>query len=289
MKHLLHTSTAILLTAALGLAALTGCGASGTTSAASAADGASASKNAVETQLDAVKSAGKLVIGMEGTYPPFTYHDESGELTGMDVEIGKALAEKLGVEAEFQEASWDALLIGIDSGRFDTVINSVSVTKERAEKYDFSDPYYYEARHVVVRADDDSINSPEDLNGKTIATNSTNAFIPWYESHGASVVTVDTSSEGIDMVLTGRADFLGMNVPVLNAYYDEHPDAKSKLREAFVIPDSEDIIAIPLRKGETEFRDAINQALKELREDGTLAAISEKYLGGDYTNSAYAQ
>ena len=289
MKHLLHTSTVILLTAALGLSALTGCGASGTTSSASAADGASASKNAVETQLDAVKSAGKLVIGMEGTYPPFTYHDESGELTGMDVEIGKALAEKLGVEAEFQEASWDALLIGIDSGRFDTVINSVSVTEERAEKYDFSDPYYYEARHVVVRADDDSINSPEDLNGKTIATNSTNAFIPWYESHGASVVTVDTSSEGIDMVLTGRADFLGMNVPVLIAYYDEHHDAKSKLREAFVIPDSEDIIAIPLRKGETEFKDAINEALKELREDGTLAAISEKYLGGDYTNSAYAQ
>ena len=299
MKRILHTSGTILLSAALGLTVLTGCGASGaaSSSAASAAESASAAVTsetaadsaADDNELEAIKAAGKLVIGMEGTYPPFTYHDENGELTGMDVEVGKALAEKLGVEAEFQEASWDALLIGIDSGRFDTVINSVSVTPERAEKYDFSDPYYYEARHVVVRADDDSINTPDDLNGKTIATNSTNAFIPWYESHGASVVTVDTSSEGIDMVLTGRADFLGMNVPVLNAYFDEHPDAKSKLREAFVIPDSEDTIAIPLRKGETELKDAVNEALSELRADGTLAAISEKYLGGDYTNSAYAE
>ena len=296
MKRILHTSGTILLAAALGLTVLTGCGASGATaaSAAPAAESTTSAEATAETtpsesRLDAVKAAGKLIIGMEGTYPPFTYHDENGELTGMDVEVGKALAEKLGVEAEFQEASWDALLIGIDSGRFDTVINSVSVTAERAEKYDFSDPYYYEARHVVVRADDNSINTPDDLNGKTIATNSTNAFIPWYESHGASVVTVDTSSEGIDLVLTGRADFLGMNVPVLNAYFDEHPDAKSKLREAFVIPDSEDTIAIPVRKGDAEFKDAINEALSALRADGTLAAISEKYLGGDYTNSAYAQ
>lgn len=290
MKLILHTSGTILLVAALGLTTLTGCGASGITSASVAlAPESTSTSETTENELDAVKAAGKLVIGMEGTYPPFTYHDENGKLTGMDVEIGKALAEKLGVEADFEEAAWDALLIGIDSDRFDTVINSVSITEERAEKYDFSDPYYYEARHVVVRADDDSINSPDDLNGKIIATNSTNAFIPWYESHGASVVTVDTSSEGIDMVLTGRADFLGMNVPVLNAYFDEHPDAKCKLREAFVIPDSEDVIAIPLRKDQPEFKEAVNTALSELRADGTLAAIEEKYLGGDYTNSAYAQ
>lgn len=225
---------------------------------------------------------------MEGTYPPFTYHDDNGELTGLDVELGKALAEKLGVEVEFQEAAWDSLLIGIDTGRFDTVINSVSITDERAEKYDFSDPYYYEARRVVVRADDDSINGPEDLNGKKIATNTTNAFIPWYEENGAEVVGIDTSAEAIDLVLSGRADFLGISVPVLNAYLDEHPDAADKLKAAFVIPNSEDVIAIPVRKGEPEFLDAINAALAELREEGTLKEISEKYLGGDYTNSAYS-
>ena len=204
------------------------------------------------------------------------------------MELGKALAEKLGVEVEFQEAAWDSLLIGIDTGRFDTVINSVSITDERAEKYDFSAPYYYEARRVVVRADDDSIHGPEDLNGKKIATNTTNAFIPWYEENGAEVVGIDTSAEAIDLVLSGRADFLGLSVPVLNAYLDEHPDAADKLKAAFVIPNSEDVIAIPVRKGEPEFLDAINAALAELREEGTLKEISEKYLGGDYTNSAYS-
>lgn len=165
MKKILKKSAAAL--AALTLtAALAGCGSSASSAAASTDTAASTAETSDENELEKVKAAGKLVIGVEGTYPPFTYHDDNGELTGLDVELGKALAEKLGVEVEFQEAAWDSLLIGIDTGRFDTVINSVSITDERAEKYDFSDPYYYEARRVVVRADDDSINGPEDLNGK---------------------------------------------------------------------------------------------------------------------------
>ena len=288
MKNVLKKTGAAVLALTL-TAALAGCGSSASSAAASSdtAAAASTADTAAETELDKVKAAGKLVVGVEGTYPPFTYHDDNGELTGLDIELGKALADKLGVEVEFQEAAWDSLLIGIDTERFDTVINSVSITDERAEKYDFSDPYYYEARRVVVRADDDSIQAPEDLNGKKIATNATNAFIPWYEGQGAEIVGIDTSAEAIDLVLSGRADFLGTSVPVLNAYLDEHPDAKNKLKEAFVIPNSEDVIAIPVRKGETEFLDAINAALAELRADGTLKAISEKYLGGDYTESAY--
>ena len=293
MKNILKKTGAAVLALTL-TAALAGCG--GSASSAASADAASTADTAAsstaadstENELDKVKAAGKLVIGVEGTYPPFTYHDDNGELTGLDVELGKAVAEKLGVEAEFQEAAWDSLLIGIDTERFDTVINSVSITDERAEKYDFSDPYYYEARRVVVRADDDSIQSEDDLNGKKIATNTTNAFIPWYEEHGAEVVGIDTSGEAIDLLLSGRVDFVGTSVPVLNSYLEEHPDAADKVKEAFVIPNSEDTIAIPVRKGETEFLDAINTALAELREEGTLKEISEKYLGGDYTNSAYS-
>ncbi len=291
MKKILKKSAAAL--AALTLtAALAGCGSSASSAAASTdtatTDTAASTADASgESELDEIKAAGKIIIGVEGTYPPFTYHDDSGELTGLDIELGKAVAEKLGVEAEFQEAAWDSLLIGIDTGRFDTVINSVSITDERKEKYDFSEPYYYESRRVVVRADDDSIQTEDDLNGKRIATNTTNAFIPWYEEHGASVVAIDTSGEAIELVLSNRADFLGTSVPVLNAYLDEHPDVKDKLKEAFVIPNSESQVAIPVRKGETEFLDAINAALDELREEGVLKEISEKYLNGDYTNSAY--
>ena len=289
MKNVLKKAGAAVLALTL-TAALAGCGSSASSAAASSdtAAAASTADTAAETELDKVKAAGKLIVGVEGTYPPFTYHDDNGELTGLDIELGKALADKLGVEVKFQEAAWDSLLIGIDTERFDTVINSVSITDERAEKYDFSDPYYYEARRVVVRADDDSIHGPEDLNGKKIATNTTNAFIPWYEEQGVEVVGIDTSGEAIDLLLSGRVDFVGTNVPVLNAYLQEHPDAADKVKEAFVIPNSEDTIAIPVRKGEPEFLDAINAALAELREEGTLKEISEKYLGGDYTNSAYS-
>lgn len=290
---------------------LAGCAASGQSGASSAAqtsasEDTSAAKEEAESsksesseeaasgenssdELAAVQSAGKLVIGIEGTYPPFTYHDKDGNLVGLDVEVGKKIAEKLGVQAEFVEAPWDSLLIGMDSGRFDTVINCVSITPEREEKYDFSEPYYYEARRVVVRADDDRIKSDADLAGMKVATNTTNAFIPWYEEKGAEIMGIDTSGEAIELVLSGRADFCGASVPVLNAYLEEHPDAEKLLKVAFVIPNSEDVIAIPVRKGEPRFLDAINQALTELREEGTLKEISEKYLKGDYTSSAYSK
>ena len=119
MKKILKKSAAAL--AALTLtAALAGCGSSASSAATSTDTAASTAETSGENELEKVKAAGKLVIGVEGTYPPFTYHDDNGELTGLDVELGKALAEKLGVEVEFQEAAWDSLLIGIDTGRFDT-------------------------------------------------------------------------------------------------------------------------------------------------------------------------
>ena len=242
------------------------------------------------TDNDTAKT--ELVLGTSADYAPFEfmYPDDSGEMVygGIDVSVAKYIADEMGLTLQVENMGFDYLLTSLDKGDFDIVLAAMEATPERLENADFSDPYYYEARRVVVRADDDSINGPEDLNGKKIATNTTNAFIPWYEENGAEVVGIDTSAEAIDLVLSGRADFLGISVPVLNAYLDEHPDAADKLKAAFVIPNSEDVIAIPVRKGEPEFLDAINAALAELREEGTLKEISEKYLGGDYTNSAYS-
>ena len=94
-----------------------------------------------QSSLDAIKSAGVLKIGTEGTYAPFTYHDASGKLVGFDVEIGETIAKKIGVKAEFVEGKWDGLIAGIDAKRYDVVINQVSVSAERQAKYDFSTPY----------------------------------------------------------------------------------------------------------------------------------------------------
>ena len=237
----------------------------------------------VDDQLAAILNAGKFVVGIEGTYPPFTDHDENGDLAGYDVEVAQKIAEKLGVEAEFVEAAWDSLLIGVDTGRFDTVINQVSITPERQEKYDFSDPYYFNARTVIVRGDDDRIKSEEDLKGMKVATNLTNAYIGWLEERGAEIVGVDTSGESAEMLLSGRVDFTNFSQVVLNDYLKEHPDAD--LRVAFVIPNSEAQVGVPIRKGEERLLAKVNEILQELRDEGTLQELSIKYFGEDFTHS----
>lgn len=126
-----------------------------------------------------------IKVGVEGTYQPYTYHDEDGNLTGFDVDVAKAIAEKLGVEVDFTEADWDSLLAGIDSGRIDTVINAVSVTDERKEKYDFAGPYFYIEQQVVIKKGNDEIKSWDDLKGKKVATNITSTTADIYKAAGA--------------------------------------------------------------------------------------------------------
>ena len=281
---------AAVVVSVITLTQLTGCGTSATASpsqaaSAEAGSGAETGTGAEQDQLDKIKAAGKIVVGIEGTYPPFTYHEADGSPAGIDVELAQKIAEKLGVEVEFVDGAWDSLLIGIDSGRFDTVINCVGITDERKEKYDFSDPYYYEAWQIVTRADDDSIGSEEDLKGKTIATNITSAHASWYQERGVEIAGIDTGDEAIEMLLTGRVDFIDCPVPVMNTYYEAHPDVEDKLKVSFVVKGGEIPKGIPVRKGETRLLEEINKALEELRADGTLKELSEKYLNGDYSVS----
>ena len=279
MKKILKKSAAAL--AALTLtAALAGCGSSASSAATSTDTAASTAETSGENELEKVKAAGKLVIGVEGTYPPFTYHDDNGELTGLDVELGKALAEKLGVEVEFQEAAWDSLLIGIDTGRFDTVINSVSIADERAEKYDFSTPYAFNRTAVITKADDDSINTLEDLKGKKTANTISSTYAELAEQYGATVTGVDDLNQTFELLLSGRIDATLNAEMTFYDYTKEHPDANVKIA---VLTDDANQIAIPMRKGDetAALRTAIDAAIDELRADGTLKALSEKYFGRD--------
>ena len=103
-----------------------------------------------------VKEAGVLKIGTEGTYAPYTFHDESGKLTGFDVEIAEEVAKRLGVKAEFMETQWDGMFAGLDARRFDTVVNQVGINPEREEKYDFSEPISLESARVLIVHEDNN-------------------------------------------------------------------------------------------------------------------------------------
>ena len=119
--------------------------------------------------LQRIKDKGEIVVAMEGTWAPWTYHDETDALVGYDVEVAQGVAKRLGVDVTFVEGEWDGLLAGLDAGRYDIMVNGVDITEERAEKYDFSTPYAYNRTAVVVSGDNDEIQSLEDLEGKSTA------------------------------------------------------------------------------------------------------------------------
>ncbi|MDI7862091.1 amino acid ABC transporter substrate-binding protein [Rhizobiaceae bacterium n13] len=228
--------------------------------------------------LDAIKSAGVLKIGTEGTYAPFTYHDASGKLVGFDVEIGEAVAAKLGVKPEFLEGKWDGLIAGLDSNRYDAVINQVGITEARKQKYDFSEPYIASKAVLIVRADDDSIKGFEDLKGKKAAQSLTSNFGKLAQENGAELVGTDGFDQSIQLVLTGRADATINDSLSFLDFKKQKPDANVKIAAEQANADYSGII---VRKGDAELVAAINKALEEIKADGTYQKISDKYFGQD--------
>jgi cystine transport system substrate-binding protein len=228
--------------------------------------------------LAAIQSAGTLKIGTEGTYAPFTYHDTDGKLVGFDVEIGEAIAKKLGVKAEFLEGKWDGLIAGLDANRYDAVINQVGITEARKQKYDFSEPYIASKAVLIVRGDDDSIKGFADLKGKKSAQSLTSNFGKIAEGAGAELVGTDGFDQSIQLVLTGRADAT-INDSLSFLDFKKHkPDANVKVVAEQADADYSGVI---IRKGEPELLEAINKALADIKADGTYKTISDKYFGQD--------
>ena len=257
--------------AAAGVLGLTGCSSKDTA--------ASTASSATLNKLDSIQKSGKLVVALEGAWQPWSYHDSSDTLVGYDVEVSRAIAEKLGVEPEYVESDWDSLFAGLDAGRYDMVCNGVEVTEERAKTYDFTTPYGYIHTALAVRKDNEDIHSFEDLKGKTTANSLASTYMELAESYGATVQGIDTLEETIQLLTAGRIDAtLNADVSFYD-YLNVHPEADFKL----VAQTAEaSHVAIPVLKSEdTAYLDALNTAIEELRADGTLKELSEKYFGQD--------
>ena len=232
--------------------------------------------------LAAIREKGEITIAMEGTWAPWTYHDETDKLVGFDVEIGEKLAEKLGVKANFIEGEWDGLLAGLEAGRYDIMINGVDVTAEREQKYEFSTPYAYNRTAVIVRADDDRITKMEDLKDMNTANTISSTYAEVADKYGANVTGVDDLNQTMELLLSGRIDATLNAEVTFYDYMKAHPDAGLKI--ACIDPETTSV-AIPMRKGDdtASLLKAVNDALQELRDSGELKALSEKYFGGDIT------
>ena len=228
--------------------------------------------------LDAIKAAGVLKIGTEGTYAPFTYHDADGKLVGFDVEIGEAIAAKLGVKPEYLEGKWDGLIAGIDADRYDAVINQVGITDARKQKYAFSEPYIASKAVLIVREDNTDIKSFADLKGKKAAQSLTSNYGKMAESAGAELVGTDGFDQSIALVLTRRADATANDSLSFLDFKKQKPDAPVK-----IVAEQSDASysGILLRQGDAELVAEVNKALADIKADGTYKKISDKYFGQD--------
>lgn len=233
--------------------------------------------------LDQIQARGTIIIATEGNWQPWTYEDEAGNLVGFEVEVATAVAEKLGVTPEFVVGEWDGLLAGVQSGRYDLMANGVGYTEERAQAYYYSDFYAFNRTALVVRGDNEEIQSLEDLKGKTTCNSANSTYQLLAEKYGATVKDIETLDGTIEELLAGRVDAT-LNAEVsINDYMREQPDANIKI--VGFDSDVEKVgMIMPYGEKSATLQAAINDALTELREEGVLTEISIKYFGMDITS-----
>ncbi|MDQ1733614.1 MAG: L-cystine transport system substrate-binding protein tcyB, yecS [Pseudonocardiales bacterium] len=222
-----------------------------------------------------VKATGVMRVGTEGVYSPFSYHDPAtGQLVGYDVDVARAVADKLGVRAEFVETPWDSIFAALEANRFDVVANEVTITSERQQKYDLSEPYSVGEGVIVTRAGDNSITSLAGIKGKVAAESATSNWADVARKAGARVETVEGFTQAITLLNQGRVDVVVNDSIAVYAYLAETNDKSVKIATTIGEKSEQGFAA---RKNSGLLPD-LNKALDELRADGTLASISQRYL-----------
>ncbi|HEY2421392.1 MAG TPA: amino acid ABC transporter substrate-binding protein [Neobacillus sp.] len=228
--------------------------------------------------LKKVKDNGKLLIGTEGTYAPFTFHDASGKLTGFDVEIAIEVAKRMGVTPVFKETQWDALFAGLDAQRFDMIANEVGIKPEREKKYDFSDPYITSKAVLVAHKDNSVVTKFEDIEGLKAAQSMTSNYADMARSYGAAIVGVDGFTQAVELIASKRVDVTINDKPPVLDFIKQKPDAPIKM---VATSTSASQSGLMFRKNNASIVSAANKALKDMIADGTYKKISEKWFGED--------
>lgn len=234
---------------------------------------------AAAEDLDKIKEAGKIRIAMSGAYPPFNFVNEKNEVVGFDPSIGKAIAEKMGVEAEIVTTAWDGIIGGLLANKYDAVVGSMSITEERAQVVDFVGPYYSTHRDIFVTEASPLQNVSElDGDGITVGVTLGETHDQWARDQGYTVKTYKGLPELLMELNSGRVDaIVNDTIPVMIAI----KQGQQQLR-TLEGPASEKVNAgIAIRKDNPELKAAMQAALDEIMADGTYMEIANEWVGGD--------
>ena len=267
-KFVLGTIAAVVLAA---------CGGEGSNSASSAPAQSGAASGSL---IERINNKGTITVGTEGTYAPFTYHDKDGKLTGYDVEVTRAVADKLGINVEFKETQWDSMMAGLKAGRFDVVANQVGLTSpERQATFDKSEPYSWSGAVLVARKDS-NIKSIDDIKGVKTAQSLTSNYGEKAKAAGAELVPVDGLAQSLTLIEQKRADAtLNDELAVLD-YLKKNPNAGVQI--VWSAPADEKVgSGLIVNKGNDEALAKFSTAMTELKADGTLKKLGEQFFGKD--------
>lgn len=272
-----------LMTAAALVLSLAACGSTASSAASSeavssdaASSEAASSEAASETETAELSTVepGKLIMSTNAAFPPYEMTTDSGEFEGIDIETAQAIADKLGLELQIDDMDFDAALLAVQQGKSDMVMAGVTVTDERQNVMDFTDSYATGIQSIIVKEDSD-IASVDDLAGKKIGTQrGTTGYLYCSDDFGdENVVAYDNGLTAVQMLNNGQVDCVVIDNAPAKEFIAANPGLKL-LDTAYV----EESYAIGVGKGNTELKDAINTALEELKADGTLQAIVDKYI-----------
>lgn len=223
----------------------------------------------------------KLRIATEGAYPPFNYLDEHGELAGFDVDIAKALCRAMAAECEFVVVPWDGIIDGLEAGRYDVVVASMSYTPERARRVEFTERYYRTTSSFVARRGSNLDVSPAGLRGKAVATQRATVHADYLAAtYGASITlqTPDTLDDAFDLLAAGKVDTVLCNsLAALGFLRSPGGGGYAYIGEPLTDKNLASTANIALRKGNAPLRDAFNKALESIRLSGEYDQINQKY------------
>lgn len=220
---------------------------------------------------------GEFTFASSGLYPPFNY-TENDELVGFDVEIGKAIAEELGMNPKPVTNPWQTIIAALNSDKFDAIIGSMAITAERLEEVNFTEPYYESGAQIFVSEDNDSIKVPEDLKDKKIGVVVSSTFEETARQYTDEVITYDSDVTALqDLLVKGRLDAV-ITDQLVGMYAINQNDLKiKKVGEPIYL----DQMGIAIKKDDKELLEKVNEALETIIENGTYGEISEKYFGED--------